>query len=122
MRVAPNGRRISCGRIHRLRKGTTPPHVPAGNACGAATIGQHCARRARISRCPRPEMRVVPVRLRQLSLVFLLATGAAPGAMAQVGSTTDIITGTVTGPDSLPLAGAQVQAISIETQVSRQRT
>jgi len=67
-------------------------------------------------------MRVVPLRLRQLSLVFLLATGVTPGAMAQVGSTTDIITGTVTGPDSLPLAGAQVQAISIETQVSRQRT
>ncbi|HXI63526.1 MAG TPA: carboxypeptidase-like regulatory domain-containing protein, partial [Gemmatimonadales bacterium] len=64
----------------------------------------------------------MPLRLRQLSLVFLLATGATPGAMGQVGSATDIITGTVTGPDSLPLAGAQVQAISIETQVSRQRT
>jgi len=41
--------------------------------------------------------------------------------MAQVGATTDIITGTVTGPDSQPLAGAVVQATSIETQVSRQR-
>ena len=62
------------------------------------------------------------VRLRQLFLALLLATGAAPAVVAQVGATTDIITGTVTGPDSLPLAGAVVQAISIETQVSRQRT
>src|ERR1051326_7040945 len=43
-------------------------------------------------------------------------------ATAQVGATTDIITGTVTGPDSQPLAGAVVQAISLETQISRQRT
>ena len=62
------------------------------------------------------------VRLRQLFLALLLATGAAPAVVAQVGATIDIITGTVTGPDSLPLAGAVVQAISIETQVSRQRT
>src|SRR5439155_158737 len=40
---------------------------------------------------------------------------------AQVGTTTDIITGTVTGPDSQPLPGAVVQATSLETQVSRQR-
>src|SRR2546430_4100174 len=40
-------------------------------------------------------------------------------ATAQVGATTDIITGTVTGPDSQPLAGAVVQAISLETQISR---
>src|SRR5207253_9030697 len=42
--------------------------------------------------------------------------------ISQVGTTTDIITGTVTGPDSQPLAGALVQATSLETQVSRQRT
>ncbi len=47
---------------------------------------------------------------------------APRGATAQVGATTDIITGTVTGPDSQPLAGAVVQAISLETQISRQRT
>ena len=43
-------------------------------------------------------------------------------ATAQVGATTDIITGTVTGPDSQPLAGAVVQAMSLETQISRQHT
>lgn len=47
---------------------------------------------------------------------------APRGATAQVGATTDIITGTVTGPDSQPLAGAMVQAFSLETQISRQRT
>src|SRR5207247_9997135 len=47
---------------------------------------------------------------------------ARAAVVAQVGATTDISTGTGTGPDSLPLAGAVVQAISIETQVSRQRT
>ncbi len=56
-----------------------------------------------------------------LAAVALVGVHPARGA-AQVGSTTDIITGTVRGPDSLPIAGAVVQAISIETQVSRQRT
>jgi len=57
---------------------------------------------------------------------WLLAAGLAaaiPGrASAQVGTTTDIITGVVLGPDSQPLAGAVVQATSVETQISRQRT
>lgn len=61
------------------------------------------------------------VRPHQIWLLLLLASGARP-VVAQVGTTTDIITGTVTGPDRLPLAGATVQAISLETQVSRQRT
>ncbi|HVH66617.1 MAG TPA: carboxypeptidase regulatory-like domain-containing protein [Gemmatimonadales bacterium] len=39
---------------------------------------------------------------------------------AQVGSSTDIITGRVTGPDSQPLAGAVVEAVSVETEVTRQ--
>src|SRR5207253_1769063 len=43
-------------------------------------------------------------------------------AAAQVGATTDIITGRVTGPDSQPLAGAVVVATSVETRVSHQRT
>src|SRR5438132_389232 len=61
-------------------------------------------------------------RLRGLpALVALLALAARPAA-AQVGTTTDIITGTVTGPDSQPLAGAVVTATSLETRVSRQRT
>ncbi len=54
-------------------------------------------------------------------LVALVALGA-PAVAAQVGTTTDIITGTVTGPDNQPLPGAIVQATSLETQVSRQRT
>ncbi len=63
---------------------------------------------------------VVPRRC--LALYATLGVLGAPvrGA-AQVGTTTDIITGTVTGPDSQPLPGAVVQATSLETQVSRQR-
>jgi hypothetical protein len=56
------------------------------------------------------------------SLSLLVVAVAPRQAPAQVGATTDIITGTVTGPDSQPLAGAVVQAISLETQISRQRS
>src|SRR5437899_8945013 len=59
---------------------------------------------------------------RWLPLVLLLAPLASRPAAGQVGTTTDIITGTVTGPDSQPLAGAVVTATSLETRVSRQRT
>src|SRR5437764_64824 len=55
-------------------------------------------------------------------LLVALAALGAPAVAAQVGTTTDIITGTVTGPDNQPLPGAIVQATSLETQVSRQRT
>ena len=55
-------------------------------------------------------------------LVVALAALGARAAGAQVGTTTDIITGTVTGPDSQPLAGVVVVATSVETRVSRQRT
>jgi len=59
----------------------------------------------------------------RLALVLAALLAGRPGrAAAQVGTTTDIITGVVLGPDSQPLAGAVVQATSIETQVSRQRT
>lgn len=43
-------------------------------------------------------------------------------AAAQVGSTTEIITGTVTGPDGKPIAGARVEVMSIELQTTRGRT
>jgi len=56
------------------------------------------------------------------AVVLLVALGAARPSAAQVGTTTDIITGRVTGPDSQPLPGAVVIATSIETQVSRQHT
>src|SRR3989441_840470 len=56
-----------------------------------------------------------------LSLLALLLAVVAPRpAASQVGTTTDIITVTGTGLDSQPLAGAVVQATSLETQVSRQ--
>jgi len=56
------------------------------------------------------------------SLCLIVVATVPRRSAAQVGATTDIITGTVTGPDSLPVAGAVVQVISLETQVSRQRT
>jgi len=54
-----------------------------------------------------------------LAVAMVLAFAVPRAAAAQVGTTTDIITGTVTGRDSQPLAGALVQATSLETQVSR---
>ncbi|HVH66766.1 MAG TPA: TonB-dependent receptor [Gemmatimonadales bacterium] len=56
------------------------------------------------------------------ALVAALALAASRPAAGQVGTTTDIITGTVTGPDSQPLPGATVVATSVETRVARQRT
>ena len=43
-------------------------------------------------------------------------------ATAQVGSTTDIVTGKVTGTNGQPIEGATVTAQSVETRVSRSRT
>src|SRR5256712_2305871 len=54
-------------------------------------------------------------------VVALAGGGGARAAGAQVGTTTDIITGTVTGVDSQPLAGAIVVATSLESRISRQR-
>ncbi|MGH7656463.1 MAG: carboxypeptidase regulatory-like domain-containing protein [Gemmatimonadaceae bacterium] len=51
-----------------------------------------------------------------------VAIGVPVLASAQVGSTTDILTGTVVGPNKEPIAGARVEVMSIETQVSRFRT
>src|SRR5207245_426428 len=62
------------------------------------------------------------VTARLVALTLLTAAVAGRSAAAQVGATTDIITGKVTGPDSQPLAGAVVVATSVETRVSRQRT
>lgn len=53
-----------------------------------------------------------------LAAAALLA--AAPLALrAQVGQTTDVITGTVTGEEGHPLAEASVEATSVETQIMR---
>src|SRR6266705_698243 len=63
---------------------------------------------------------IVMHRLHRLwPLVVALAAVAARSAGAQVGATTDIITGTVTGPDSQPLAGAIVVAPA-QVTVARQ--
>ena len=67
------------------------------------------------------------VRARPFPLLLVLALAlalslAASRAAAQVGTTTDIITGTVIGPDSQPLAGALVEAVSLESQISRHAT
>jgi len=47
------------------------------------------------------------MRARPLPLLALALSLAASRAAAQVGTTTDIITATVVGPDSQPLAGAK---------------
>jgi hypothetical protein len=56
------------------------------------------------------------------SLVVVLGVAAATPAVAQVGSTTDIITGQVTNQQGAPVPGAQVTATSLETGVNRSRT
>ena len=56
-----------------------------------------------------------------LAALVLLAAVAHP-ARAQVGSTTDIIMGKVTGPDDNPVAGARVEVKSIETGITRRKT
>ena len=43
-------------------------------------------------------------------------------AHAQLGATTDIITGTIIGPDSAPIAGVQVLVTSLETGITRTKT
>src|SRR5436305_4181369 len=69
----------------------------------------------------------MPMRQLCLRLLFclfaLVAVVATPvAARAQVGSTTDIITGKVTSPDGKPIQGARVDATSVETGVTRSRT
>ena len=51
-----------------------------------------------------------------LGFLVLLLTGFLHG---QVGSTTDILTGTVTDENGTPIAGAIVEALSLETQITR---
>ncbi|MEP6989493.1 MAG: carboxypeptidase regulatory-like domain-containing protein, partial [bacterium] len=46
---------------------------------------------------------------------------AAVPARAQVGSTTDIIMGRVTGPDTTPVVGARVEVTSTETGITRRK-
>ena len=51
----------------------------------------------------------------KLRIALLLAVLCAPLAVqAQVGSSTDILTGTVTGPDGKPIANADVDGIETD--------
>jgi hypothetical protein len=51
---------------------------------------------------------------------LLLGMILAPASgRAQVGVTTDIVTGRVTGPGGGPLAGVTVEVTSVETQITR---
>ncbi|MEP6732938.1 MAG: carboxypeptidase regulatory-like domain-containing protein [bacterium] len=66
-------------------------------------------------------MRVTAL-LRYTFVALVLVTAAALPARAQVGSTTDIIMGKVTGPDTTPVAGARVEVTSTETGITRRKT
>src|SRR5204863_218510 len=55
-------------------------------------------------------------------LILVSSLGAPRVARAQVGSTTDIITGKITSPDGKPIVGARVDATSVATGVTRSRT
>ena len=57
-----------------------------------------------------------------LSIAILLSLSFAASARAQVGSTTDILTGVITGPDGKPLAGATVDATALDGQITRHAT
>ncbi|HET7038259.1 MAG TPA: carboxypeptidase-like regulatory domain-containing protein, partial [Gemmatimonadales bacterium] len=63
-------------------------------------------------------------RLRAAHCLAVLIALAAPGpeARAQIGLGTDLLTGTVRSADGRLLAGAQVEAFSLETQVTRRAT
>lgn len=52
-------------------------------------------------------------------LTLALAGLTARRAAAQVGTTTDILTGTITDPAGHPLEGADVQATSLQTDITR---
>ena len=66
--------------------------------------------------------RVSPLcRLLQLGLVTVFAVALPSVLKAQVGSTTDIVLGRVTGPDSLPLENARVEVTSPESGITRNR-
>jgi hypothetical protein len=63
----------------------------------------------------------VKLRLRRAALAAVLALLALTSSQssAQVGSTTDILTGTVTNTAGAPIPGATVEAKSFDTQVTR---
>ena len=60
--------------------------------------------------------------LRQTFVASFIVLASARPARAQVGSTTDIIMGRVTGPDTTPVVGARVEVTSTETGITRRKT
>src|ERR1700693_2614574 len=54
--------------------------------------------------------------------VFAFAAVLSAPANAQVGSTTDILMGRIAGLDSQAVAGARVEATSVETGITRTKT
>src|SRR5438105_8600194 len=56
------------------------------------------------------------------TLIFSLATLVPSLALGQVGSTTDILMGKISGLDSQAVAGARVEATSLETGITRTKT
>ena len=68
------------------------------------------------------DQRVIRSMKRIFSKAFCVIALGLPGiAHAQVGSTTDIITGKVTAPDGQPVVGARVEVMSVELQTTRGR-
>src|SRR5882724_8158173 len=67
-------------------------------------------------------MRDSPVRRLTLAVVCLFAVGVSllpKNASAQIGTSAEIITGTITKDDGSPVSGATVEAYSLETQITR---
>ena len=64
------------------------------------------------------------MRLSLFAVLFGALAVAADASVvtAQVGGTTDIITGRVTDSEGRPLSGARVEVTSVETEVTRTRT
>ncbi len=56
------------------------------------------------------------------AVVFALTIAFSSPAAAQVGSTTDILMGRIAGLDSQAVAGARVEATSVETGITRAKT
>ena len=63
-------------------------------------------------------MRLIRPTLAALVAVLIFAPAVA---RAQMGSSTDILTGQITGPDGKPLEGVKIDATSIETGITRSR-
>ena len=63
-----------------------------------------------------------PSRVLLVALLALIPALVPALGRAQVGTTTDILTGRVLGPDEQPLPDATVEAVSVETGISRTRT